>query len=496
MTARAIMLQGTGSDVGKSVITAALCRLAKRRGYNVAPFKPQNMSNNAAACPEGGEIGRAQALQARAAGLEPRVDMNPVLLKPQTDRTSQVVVHGKALQAIEAEDYFSRRQFLAGAVLESFERLAQQHDLIIVEGAGSPAEINLRAGDIANMGFARNAGVPVILIGDIDKGGVIASVVGTKSVLDPEDAAMIKGFFINKFRGDPNLFIDGVTAIEKRTDWPCFGVIPWLAAASRLPAEDAVALSQPAPASTGAFKIAAPMLSRIANFDDADPLRFEDGIDFQWVAPGSTVPRDADAVILFGTKSTVGDLEFLRDQGWDHDIIAHARAGGRVLGICGGYQMLGKRIVDKDGVDGPAGDVAGLGLLDVETVMTGEKQVTPVTGACAVSGAPISGYEIHIGRTTGPDTIRPFAFLANSHDGARSADGLIEGAYIHGAFTSDEFRKSWLSRVGASPNKEFNYEASVDVALDQLSDDVEKSLDVDSIFEMAAEPNPQNEGKP
>ena len=496
MTARAIMLQGTGSDVGKSVITAALCRLARRRGFNVAPFKPQNMSNNAAACPDGGEIGRAQALQARAAGLASHVDMNPVLLKPQTDRTSQVVVHGKAVKAVDAKDYFSRRKVLANAVSESFERLAQQYDLIIVEGAGSPAEINLRAGDIANMGFARTANVPVVLIGDIDKGGVIASVVGTKAVLDPDDAALIKGFLINKFRGDPQLFVDGVGAIENRTGWPCFGVIPWLSAVSRLPAEDAVTLSKPANISSGSYKIAAPMLSRIANFDDADPLRFEDGIDFQWIAPGSSLPRDADAVILFGTKSTIGDLAFLRDQGWDHDIIAHARAGGRVIGICGGYQMLGKRIIDKEGVDGSAGEVDGLGLLEVETVMTGEKQVTPVTGACAISGITISGYEIHIGKTTGPDTQRPFALLSDNQDGARSADGLIEGAYIHGAFASDEFRKSWLRRIGASPNEELKYEAAVDAALDQLADDVEKSLDVDSIFELASKPLSKDESRP
>ncbi|MEM6586402.1 MAG: cobyric acid synthase, partial [Pseudomonadota bacterium] len=262
------MLQGTGSDVGKSVLTAALCRIARRRGLSVAPFKPQNMSNNAAVCPSGGEIGRAQALQAMACNLDPHTDMNPVLLKPQTDRTSQVVVHGKAVKAIEAADYIAQRDQLMGAVMESFDRLATKHDLILVEGAGSPAEINLRARDIANMGFARRAGVPVCLIGDIERGGVIASIVGTKTVITPEDAAMIGGFLVNKFRGDPRLFDDGVIEIETGTGWPCFGVIPWLPATARLPPEDAVVLSRVAKPEQGKLKIAAPMLSRIANFDD------------------------------------------------------------------------------------------------------------------------------------------------------------------------------------------------------------------------------------
>ncbi len=488
MTARALMLQGTGSDVGKSVLTTVLCRMAKRQGFRVAPFKPQNMSNNAAACPGGGEIGRAQALQALAAGLEPHADMNPVLLKPQTDRTAQVVVQGRALEAMEAADYMASRDRLMQAVIESFARLAAQHDLVLVEGAGSPAEINLRARDIANMGFARKAGVPVCLIGDIDRGGVIASVVGTRAVLAPDDAAMIQGFLINKFRGDPRLFEDGVAAIKARTGWPCLGVIPWLSAATRLPAEDAVVLEPPQPRHGGVLKIAAPLLSRIANFDDADPLRLERGVDFQWVSPGRPIPRDTDVIILFGTKSALGDLAFLRAQGWDHDIIAHARADGRVLGVCGGYQLLGTHIADPDGVDGAPGEAAGLGLLNVRTVMSAEKQVSPVTAACALTGESISGYEIHMGRSTGPDSRRPFAWVDGAPDGARGANGLVEGTYLHGLFSSDGFRRAWLARAGAPVDARFRYGAEIEHTLEQLADCLEAAVDMEGLLDIARTP--------
>lgn len=479
------MLQGTGSDVGKSVLTAALCRIARRRGLSVAPFKPQNMSNNAAACPSGGEIGRAQALQAMACGIEPHTDMNPILLKPQTDRTAQIVVHGQVVEAMEAADYMARRDRLMGAVMNSFERLAARHDLILVEGAGSPAEINLRARDIANMGFARSAGVPVCLIGDIEKGGVIASLVGTKEVIDPDDSAMIGGFLVNKFRGDPRLFDDGVVEIETRTGWPCFGVIPWLNATARLPAEDAVILGRATAPKGGTLKIAGPMLSRIANFDDADPLKLEPNVDFQWVPPGRPIPREADLIVLFGTKSTLGDLALLRAQGWDHDIIAHARSGGRVLGVCGGYQMLGHKITDVGGVDGPPGEATGLGLLDVETVMAGEKRVSPVHGACAITGEAISGYEIHIGRTSGRDTERPFALINGEGDGARDLNGRVEGTYLHGAFANDAFRRSWLERAGALGDPGLNFVDAVDRALDDVADEVESAVDVARLLALA-----------
>ena len=488
MTAKALMLQGTGSDVGKSVLTAALCRLARRRGMSVAPFKPQNMSNNAAACASGGEIGRAQALQAMACGLEPHTDFNPVLLKPETDRRAQLVVHGKAVGAMDAAHYMTHRGELLDRVMESFDRLTAAHDLVIVEGAGSPSEINLRARDIANMGFARRAGVPVCLIGDIDKGGVIASLVGTKTVLDPSDAAMITGFLINKFRGDPALFEEGVNAIEERTGWPCFGVIPWLTATAHLPAEDAVTLERPSRPAGGTLRIVAPMLSRMANFDDADPLKQETGVAFEWVRPGQPIPRDADVIILFGTKSTLGDLDFLRQQGWDHDIIAHARAGGRLLGICGGYQMLGKRVLDPDGVDGEPGEAPGLSLLDVETEMTGNKMVAPTLGHCVLGQAKVSGYEIHTGRTTGRDTQRPMFRLGGVDDGARSASGSIQGTYLHGAFSSDSFRRAWLEEIGGAGDAALNYGQSVEDALDALADGVEAAVETDRLFAAARQP--------
>lgn len=488
MTARALMLQGTGSDVGKSVLTAALCRVARRRGLSVAPFKPQNMSNNAAACPEGGEIGRAQALQALAAGLDPHVDMNPVLLKPQTDTSAQIVVQGRVVDAMEARDYMARRNHLMGAVQESFARLAARRDLVIVEGAGSPAETNLRSRDIANMGFATATGVPVCLIGDIEKGGVIASLVGTKAVLAPTDAAMIGGFLVNKFRGDRSLFDDGVTEIEQRTGWACFGVIPWLPATAHLPAEDAVILDRPNRHEGIGLKIVAPMLSRIANFDDADPLKLEPNVDFEWVPPGRPIPREADVIVLFGTKSTLGDLAFLKDQGWHHDILAHARAGRRVLGICGGYQMLGRRVSDPDGSDGQRGAADGLGLLDVETVMAGEKSVAPVAGACARSGDEVTGYEIHTGQTSGDDTVRPFALLSDRPDGATSANGKIEGTYVHGAFAGDQFRRSWLRRAGGELNDTLSFGVELERAIDDLADGFEAAVDVEALLSLAQLP--------
>ncbi len=482
------MFQGTGSDVGKSLLTAAFCRIAKRRGISVAPFKPQNMSNNAAACANGGEIGRAQALQALACGVDPHTDMNPVLLKPQTDTTAQVVVHGKATTTEEASTYMSRRDNLMGAVMESFTRLSNAYDLVLVEGAGSPSEINLRARDIANMGFAQRAGVPVCLIGDIDKGGVIASVVGTQKVIDPADANMIRGFIINKFRGDPRLFDAGVAEIEHRTGWPCFGVVPWLSASARLPAEDAVVLETPSSNHAPGTKIAAPMLSRIANFDDADPLKLAPGISFSWIPPGRPIPRDTDIIILFGTKSTLGDLRFLRDQGWHHDILAHRRAGGRLLGICGGYQMMGTRILDPNGVDGAPGEADGLGLLDVETVMQPNKRVNPVSGKCAITGMGIDGYEIHTGQTTGPDTQHPFAFIGDMPDGACSNDGKVEGTYLHGIFANDAFRQRWLERTGVTSEHMFNYGTEVETALDAIADGVEASVDIDALLKAAGLP--------
>ena len=488
MTPRAIMLQGTGSDVGKSLLVAGLCRIARQRGLSVAPFKPQNMSNNAAATADGGEIGRAQALQARACGLDPETDFNPVLLKPQSDRTSQVIVHGRVADTLEAADFLTRRAHLRRAVLESFARLTARFDLVIVEGAGSPAEINLRAHDIANMGFARAAGVPVVLAGDIDRGGVIAAIVGTKTVMDAEDAAMIRAFLINKFRGHPSLFASAMDDIERMTGWAGLGIVPWLEAAAKLPAEDAVVLGQMKPSGRGKVRIAAPMLSRIANFDDADPLRNEPNVDFLFVPPGQAIPRETDVIILFGTKSTLADMTFLRAQGWDHDILAHARTGGRVLGICGGYQMLGQWLSDPAGVDGPAGEMPGLGLLKTDTTMQGKKTVRPVTGQCARTGLAIKGYEIHAGLTRGPDAARPFLQLPEGPEGAVSADGRIEGTYVHGLFAEDRFRSAWLEGVREGASSEAAYGASVEAALDALADGLEAHMDVARFLALAEPP--------
>ena len=487
------MFQGTGSDVGKSTLVAGLCRLARRRGIRVAPFKPQNMSNNAAACAEGGEIGRAQALQARACGLQPCVDFNPVLLKPQSDSTAQVVVHGKVIDTLSASEYMNdRRQYLMQAVVDSFTRLSDQYDLVLVEGAGSAAEVNLRDRDIANMGFAQRMQVPVCLIGDIDRGGVIASIVGTKVVISDSDAALISSFIINRFRGDPALFVDGVKAIENLTQWPCRGVVPWLPSALKLPQEDAVILEQGhqrGDESGAMIRIAVPMLSRIANFDDMDPLRLEPNVELGFVPPGKPIPRDIDAIIIPGTKSVLGDLAFMRAQGWDHDIIAFARAGGRVTGVCGGYQLLGKSIHDPDGLDGAPGSTEALGLLDIVTLMQPGKQVRPVHGHCPRSDAALSGYEIHIGNSEGADTRSPMTILAGHPDGAVSADGQIEGTYLHGLFGNDHFRAWWLNGLSAGAAGSLNYDATVEQELDILADGLEASLDVDGLLQDASSLN-------
>ena len=473
------MIQGAGSDVGKSLIVAGLARAARCRGFRVQPFKPQNMSNNAAVTADGGEIGRAQALQALAAGIEPHTDMNPVLLKPETDVGAQVIVQGRRVATLRARDYAKMKPSLMPAVLESFERLKAQADLVLVEGAGSPAEVNLRANDIANMGFARRAGVPVVLVGDIDRGGVIAQLVGIKAVIDPDDAAMIEGFIINKFRGDPTLFDDGYKLIEVRTCWRGFGVLPYFARARELPAEDALGLAEAR--KPGRCKIAFLALSRIANFDDLDPLKREVDVDLVMVRPGEAIPGDAKLVILPGAKSTRGDLDFLRAQGWDIDIRAHYRRGGHVLGICGGYQMLGKKVVDPDGIEGPAGETPGLGLLNVTTLMAAEKALTRVKAVHAATGEALEAYEIHIGRTEGEDLARPFAIVNGLAEGAVSADGLVHGTYLHGLFSSDEFRKAFLARLGIAASGE-HYRAGVERVLEKLADHIEKHLDVDGLL--------------
>ncbi|MGO4704936.1 cobyric acid synthase [Microvirga sp. 2MCAF38] len=478
-----IMIQGTGSNVGKSVLVAGLCRLFTRQGLRVRPFKPQNMSNNAAAV-EGGEIGRAQALQARAARVAPNVHMNPVLLKPETDRRSQIIVQGQRFGQLDAASYRSRESLLP-FVIDSFTRLGDGADLIVVEGAGSPAETNLRAGDIANMGFAHAARVPVILVGDIDRGGVIASLVGTHAVLDSNDRALIRAFLINKFRGDARLFDEGARTIEDMTGWNALGIVPWFPAAHKLPAEDAIDIASTGQSDCG-LKIAVPILPRIANFDDLDPLKLDSSVALTMVPPGSPLPGDTDLVILPGSKATIADLAFLRAQGWDIDIKAHVRRGGHVLGLCGGYQMLGRAIADPHGVEGKPEQVEGLGLLDVETYLAADKTVRTVRALHKASGTPLSAYEIHMGRTDGPDTSRaPFA-LDGCPEGASSADGRILGTYLHGLFSADEFRSAFLRSL--RPELSFDdlrYEVEVERTLDALADHLEQHLDAQRILDIA-----------
>ncbi|MEW5422861.1 cobyric acid synthase [Amorphus sp. 3PC139-8] len=479
------MVQGTGSNVGKSLLVAGFCRLFARRGLRVRPFKPQNMSNNAAVTEDGGEIGRAQALQARAAGVPLSVHMNPVLLKPQSEIGAQVVVQGKVVGTARAREFQDWKPRLMAAVKESFDRLGGEADLVIVEGAGSASEVNLRKGDIANMGFARATGTPVVLVGDIDRGGVIASLVGTKTVLDPDDAAMIRGFLVNRFRGDPGLFADGMAFVAERTGWPALGLIPHFEEARRLPAEDILGLAG-SDARAGAVVIAVPVTPRISNFDDLDPLREEPGVEVRLIHPGTPIPAEATLVLLPGSKATIDDLEFLRREGWDIDIAAHVRRGGRVMGLCGGYQMLGRVIDDPEGLEGSPRRVEGLGLLDVETRMGGDKRLVAASGRLAGSEVPVVGYEMHLGVSQGPDTARPFATLAGgATDGAVSRDGRVVGTYLHGLFSGAEMRRQLLETIAARTS-DLDYEQMVDDVLDRLAEHLEAHVDADRLLEISS----------
>jgi len=485
MPAPVLMFQGTGSDVGKSLIVAGLARAFTLRGLNVRPFKPQNMSNNAAVAADGGEIGRAQALQARAARTPSSVHMNPVLLKPQSEIGAQIVVQGRVHGSAKAAAYQHMKRDLLPYVLDSFARMRGDADLVLVEGAGSAAEVNLRNNDIANMGFAQAADVPVVLIGDIDRGGVIASLVGTKAVIAPEDAALIGGFIVNKFRGDAALFAAGMERISQLTGWPALGLVPYFAAARLLPAEDALALEQSRPVkSQSRLRIAVPILPHIANFDDLDPLDAEPAVDVVRVRPGAALPGDANLIVLPGSKATIADLTALRAAGFDIDIAAHRRRGGMVLGLCGGYQMLGGAIADPEGVEGPPGKIEGLGLMDVVTTLSGEKRLEPVRGSTA-DGAPFSGYEMHMGVTDGPDRARPFARLADgSPEGAISADGRVLGTYVHGLFADDRQRAAWLARFAAGATN-IAYDALVEQTLDALAAHLAAHLDLDRLLKLA-----------
>jgi len=479
----ALMIQGCGSDVGKSLLVAGLRRLLTNRGKVVRPFKPQNMSNNAAVTAGGGEIGRSTALQALACRTPPTVDMNPVLLKPQSDMAAQLIVRGRRIETRQADAFARDRSDLLQIALDSFHGLQREAEFVIVEGAGSPAETNLRAHDIANMGFAHAANVPVVLVGDIDRGHVIAALVGAHAVLDARDRQRIRGFIINKFRGDVQLFRAGLDTIETRTGWECFGVVPWLHAAGALPAEDAMQLEHERPVrGDGRVRIAIPHLPHIANFDDFDPLRFEPDVQLEFVAPGRPLPLDADLIILPGSKATIADLEFLRAQGWHIDLQAHVRRGGRVLGICAGYQMLGKSIEDPQRIEGPQASCAGLDLLDVHSTMTTEKTLRPVSGIELTTGASIAGYEMHLGATTGPGASRSLIrFDDGTCDGAVSADGRIAGCHVHGLFADPAFRAAYLTTLGARSTGE-DHAQRVDRALDEIAAALESALAIDRLL--------------
>jgi len=484
-------------------LLAGMARAFTRRGLKVRPFKPQNMSNNAAVTADGGEIGRAQALQARACGIPAATDMNPVLLKPQSENGTQIILEGRIWGAACASDYRQLAPSLLPPVLAAFTRLAEGADLVLIEGAGSPAEINLRDGDIANMGFAEAAGVPVVLIGDIERGGVIAQLVGTHELLSASEKALLAGYVVNKFRGDIRLFDGGISALGERTGLRCFGVVPHFVGATNLPAEDSLALTPYPPVARvprsprvrredlrrgrRPVRIAVPVFPRIANFDDLDPLRAEPGVELVMVTPGRPLPRDATLVILPGSKATIGDLELLRGEGWDIDLLAHRRQGGRILGLCGGYQMLGITITDPLGMEGRKETIRGLGLLEVDTVFSGAKRLVETAGIELATSMPVQGYEMHLGSTTGPELERPMLRLVSGGDGCVSRDGRVAGCYLHGLFASDLFRTAFLKRLGADSG-EVAYEQQIEATLDALADHLERSLDLPALLAAARSP--------
>jgi adenosylcobyric acid synthase len=485
MSARSatLMVQGTTSDAGKSTLVAGLCRVLRRRGVAVAPFKPQNMALNSAVTADGGEIGRAQALQAQAAGLAPTVDMNPVLLKPNTDTGAQVIVHGRAVANLDARAYHDYKPVARAAVFVSYRRLCAQYRAVIVEGAGSPAEINLRANDIANMGFAEEADCPVILVADIDRGGVFAHLVGTLELLSASERARVRGFVINRFRGDIALLEPGLRWLEQRTGRPVLGTLPYLHGLA-LDAEDAIRRSS-APAPAARLRVAVPVLPRISNHTDFDALAQHPQVDLQWVAPDA-VPPPADLVILPGSKSVRSDLAQLRAQGWTAYLETHLRYGGRVLGICGGLQMLGHCIADPLGLEGAAGSSAGFGWLELDTVLEREKQLRNVTGTLLLddAGASLRGYEIHAGVSRGAALARPFADLGTHSDGAISADGRILGTYVHGLFDEPGALQALLRWAGLHDAVPVDRNALREAALDRLADTLEAHLDLAAVLRL------------
>ncbi len=475
MAAVCLMIQGTTSDSGKSAVVTGLCRALHRRGIDVAPFKPQNMANNSAVTTGGGEIGRSQAIQARAAGLEPTPDMNPVLLKPDTDTGAQVVLGGKVVGTMDAIGYHAYKRTARDEVLAGYRRLAATFDAVIVEGAGSPAEINLREDDIANMGFAEAVDCPVALVADIDRGGVFAQLVGTHELLSPSERQRLKGFVINRFRGDRRLLEPGLEWLGDHTGLPVLGVLPHLDGL-HLEAEDRIGPEGPAQVSReGSLKVRVPALPRISNHTDLDPLRLHPRVDLRFAGAGESLDG-SDLLVLPGSKSVRSDLEWLRHRGWDEAIRRHLRYGGKVIGICGGLQMLGRSLSDPLGLEGPPGTSEGLGLLDLTTELAPEKRLARTRGRLTIGEAEVTGYEIHMGATTGRDLERPAAHLANGPDGARSGDDRILGTYLHGLFEATEAREALLAWAGLADPEPFDYDGAREAGIDRLADAVEEHL--------------------
>ena len=476
------MIQGTTSDAGKSIMVTGLCRILRQRGEQVVPFKPQNMANNSAVTPEGGEIGRAQAVQAEACGLEPHTDMNPVLLKPTTDKGAQVVIHGKALSTMDAVNYHDYKTTAMQAVLDSHQRLAEQYDWIIVEGAGSPAEINLRDKDIANMGFAEKVDCPVILVADIDRGGVFAHLVGTLALLSTSEQKRVKGFIINRFRGDISLLQSGLDWLEQKTGKPVLGVVPYLHSL-HIEAEDALNLHSINDQSDHKLKVIVPALPRISNHTDFDPLRYHPQVDFQFIGPDQKIPT-ADLIILPGSKSVADDLNWLRQQGWEIAINKHLRYGGKLIGICGGFQMLGNRLDDPHGLESRHASIEGLGLLDMHTTLEETKQLTRVSGNLALDNAPVDGYEIHMGISTGPALDKPAVILSNNNDGVMSEDDQILGTYLHGLFENRHACDALLNWAGLEEAVTPDYRGMREREMDRLASVMEESLDLERLFDV------------
>lgn len=478
-----LMVQGTTSDAGKSALVAGLCRVFRRHDIPVAPFKPQNMALNSAVTREGGEIGRAQALQAAAAGLEPHTDMNPVLLKPNSDIGAQVIVHGQAVGEMNAAEYHAYKPEVMAAILRSWNRLQSHYQTVLVEGAGSPAEINLREGDVANMGFAEAVDCPVIIIADIDKGGVFAHLYGTLALLAESEQARVKGFVINRFRGDVKLLEPGLQWLEEKTGKPVLGVLPYLHGL-HLEAEDAVIAHQHVEDHKNVLKVAVPILTRTSNHTDFDPLRLHPDVDMHFVGKGQSI-ADCDLVIIPGTKNTRTDLAFLKDNGWDQDILRHLRYGGKLMGICGGYQMLGKAVHDPEGIEGEAGSSEALGLLNLETTMIRQKRLTRVSGTMQLPGqdpVPVTGYEIHAGVTTGAALEQPLIQLDQEVDGVMSDDGQIFGTYLHGVFEQPDACTAILQWAGLQETAGIDYYRLREEGINRMADAIEEHLDMGKIF--------------